>query len=234
MLPSVLITAASRRVPLVRAFQRALAETGGGQVVVTDVNPLSPAVYAADRAFRVPLATDPGYIDQVLAIAVCEGIGLVVPTIDDELPLFGRALDRFAQRGIHVAVSAPDTTELCDDKYLTCRTLTACGIAAAPSWLAADVPADPRFPLFIKPRRGRGGVGAHAVRSPRELAFFLEYVSDAVVQAYLDGPEFTIDMLCDFSGRPLSVVPRRRDVIRAGVIDRGCTVRDSRLIDLAL
>ena len=115
---NVLITAASRRVSLVQAFQRALTQSGeGGTVIVTDVNPLSPAGYVADRAFRVPLATEPGYIDDVLAIAVAEQVGLVVPTIDNELPLFGRAADRFAARGIKVAVSAPETTELCNDKH---------------------------------------------------------------------------------------------------------------------
>ncbi len=232
---NVLITAASRRVPLVEAFQRALAASGrGGAVIVTDVNPLSPAVYVADRAFRVPLATDPGYIDQILAIATTEAVGLVVPTIDDELPLFGQALARFVERGIRVAVSAPETTALCNDKHATCLALASHGIAAAASWLPGTLPADPPLPLFIKPRGGRGGVGAFHVRSRRELEFFLEYVPDPVIQSYLDGPEFTLDMLCDFQGQPLSVVPRRRDVIRAGVIDRGCTVHDRALIDLAL
>jgi len=55
-----------------------------------------------------------------------------------------------------------------------------------------------------------------------------------VIESYLDGPEFTIDMLCDFSGRPLSIVPRERIVVRAGVTDRGRTVKDPRLIDLAV
>ena len=59
-------------------------------------------------------------------------------------------------------------------------------------------------------------------------------MSAPVVQEYLDGPEFTLDLLCDFDGRPLSVVPRERVVIRAGVIDRGRTVQDPRLIALAL
>jgi carbamoyl-phosphate synthase large subunit len=71
------------------------------------------------------------------------------------------------------------------------------------------------------------------VRSPRELAFFLDYVADPIVQEYLDGPEFTIDVLCDGRGRPLSIVPRERVVIRAGVIDRGRTVNDPALIALA-
>jgi carbamoyl-phosphate synthase large subunit len=96
------------------------------------------------------------------------------------------------------------------------------------------VPASPAFPLFVKPRSGRGSVQAFPARTAAELAFFLDYVRNPVVQEYLDGPEYTLDLLCDFDGRPLSVVPRERIVIRAGVIDRGRTVGDPRLIDLAL
>ena len=230
---NVLITAGSRRVPLVRAFQRAVAQHRGGNVIVTDVNPLSPAVHAANRAFRVPLATAPEYIDAVLDICLGERVRLVVPTIDDELVLFGRAIARFRAHGIRVAVSPAQTSELCDDKFAACAYLRDRGIPAAASWLPSQLPADPRFPLFIKPRRGRGSVGAFAVRNPRELAFFAGYVPDAVVQEFLDGPEYTIDMLCDFSGQPLSIVPRRRDVIRAGVTDRGRTVNDPALIEVA-
>jgi carbamoyl-phosphate synthase large subunit len=230
---NVLITAGSRRVPLVRAFQRAVAQHRGGHVIVTDVNPLSPAVHAANRAFRVPLATAPDYLDAILEICLGERVRLVVPTIDDELVLFGRAAARFRDHGIRVAASPAQTSELCDDKFATCEYLRARGIDAARSWLPANLPAEPPFPLFIKPRRGRGSVGAFAVKSPRELAFFCEYVPDAVVQEFLDGPEYTIDMLCDFSGQPLSIVPRRRDVIRAGVTDRGRTVNDPMLIDVA-
>ena len=235
MLRNVLVTAGSRRVPLVQAFQKALIDAqGGGVVVVTDVNPMSPAVYAADRAFKVSLSSDPGYIDEVLAIAIGEQVGLVVPTIDDELHLFGEASDRFAKHGIQVAVSAASISALCDDKHQTCRTLRDSGVAAAQSWLPSELPFNPTFPLFVKPRHGRGGVGAYPIRNARELAFFLDYVSNPIVQSYLDGPEFTIDVLCDYGSRVLSVVPRRRDVIRAGVIDRGCTAKDSALIDLAL
>jgi carbamoyl-phosphate synthase large subunit len=194
---------------------------------------LSPAVHAANRAWRVPLSTAPDYIDAIREICVGERIGLVVPTIDDELVIFGRAAGRFLEHGVRVAVSPAATSELCEDKYATCRYLSARGIPAADSWLPLALPEGPAFPLFIKPRRGRGSVGAYPVRNRRELDFFVDYVPDAVVQAYLDGPEFTIDMLCDFSGQALSIVPRRRDVIRAGVSDRGRTVNDLALIQVA-
>ena len=120
---NVLITAGSRRgVPLVRAFQEAIGRlTPGGLVAVTDVNELSPSIYVADRAYRVPLSTDPAYLDAIEAVCLRDRIRLVVPTIDDELTLFAKAAPRFAKRGIRVVVSPASTTAICDDKYETCR-----------------------------------------------------------------------------------------------------------------
>jgi len=231
---NVLLTAASRRVPLVRAFQSSLRELGlAGRVIVTDVNPMSPAVHIADRWYSVPLANAPAYIDTILDICAAERVELVVPTIDDELVLFGQARERFLSRGIRVAVSPALTSRICNDKYQTSVSLRACGVPVADTFLPGALPAMPVFPLFIKPRSGRGSVGAFSVSNARQLDFFLDYVADPVVQEYLDGPEFTVDVLCDFSGTPLSIVPRERVLIRSGVIDRGRTVRDRGLIDLA-
>jgi carbamoyl-phosphate synthase large subunit len=232
---NVLLTAGSRRVPLVRAFQSSLRQLGmAGRVIVTDTNPMSPAVHMADRWYRVPFATAPAYIDTVLDICAAERVELVVPTIDDELVLFGEARDRFESRGIRVAVSPALTSRVCNDKYQTAVSFRACGVAVADTFLPDAMPVSPTFPLFIKPRSGRGGVGAFPVSNARQLDFFLDYVADPVVQQHLEGPEFTIDVLCDFRGTPLSIVPRERVVIRSGVIDRGRTVRDRGLTDLAL
>ena len=231
---NVLITAASRRVALVQAFQAAVRATGGGRVIVCDINPLSPAVHVADRAYLVPLSSAPDYLDEIRTICELEAISLIVPTIDDELELFARARESFAVRGIGVAVSSPETTALCNDKLATCAHLRAHGVAAAATYVAGTLPERISLPLFVKPRVGRGGIGAYRAQSARDLAFFVDYVDDPVIQEYLDGPEFTIDALCDFQGRVLSVVPRERVVIRAGVIDRGRTSNDPELIDLAL
>jgi carbamoyl-phosphate synthase large subunit len=230
---NVLITAASRRVALVQAFQRGLRARQGGQVIVTDINPLSPAVHVADRAYLVPMSDAPNYLDEIASICDAEHVRLVVPTIDDELERFAQARGWFRARGVVVAVSAPDTAALCNDKYRTCRRLSEAGVAAAATCLPNEAAGLRRFPLFVKPRVGRGGVGAYRVRNARELEFFLGYVSDPIVQEYLEGPEFTIDVLCGFDGSVLSVVPRERVVIRAGVIDRGRTSDDPALIALA-
>ena len=231
---NILLTAGSRRVPLVHAFRSALKTVGAvGSVIVTDVNPLSPAVHVADRSYRVPLATDPDYINELLAICEAEHVRLAVPTIDDELPVFAAARDAFRSIGVMTACSPEATATLCNDKYTTCKRLIEAGVPAARSYLPAHLTDGMALPLFIKPRVGRGAIGAFPVRTPEELDFFLHYVETPIVQEYLSGPEYTIDVLCDFEGKPLSIVPRERVVIRAGVIDRGRTVNDRRLMALA-
>jgi carbamoyl-phosphate synthase large subunit len=231
---NVLLTAGSRRVTLVQGFRTALRSLGlPGSVIVTDVNPLSPAVHVADRAYRVPMSSEPEYVDEILAICEAERIRLVVPTIDDELGVFAAASDAFATAGITLACSPERANTICNDKFTTCEHLRQAGVPAAVTYLGSAVPEDVALPLFIKPRSGRGAVGAYPIKSRRELDFFLGYVAEPVVQEMLEGPEFTIDVLCDFQGRPQSIVPRERVVIRSGVTDRGRTVKDDRLFDLA-
>lgn len=235
MAHNVLVTAASRRVALVTAFQEALGRRVPGSVVIaTDISPWSPAAHAADRARRVPRSDAPGYVETLLAICEADGVRLLVPTIDDELEVIAAARHRFEAIGVYVAVPTVDTVRTCRDKAVTSAYLTRHGIAAPTTWTreTLDVEHVP-LPLFIKPRRGRGSVGAYPVHTRDELRFFLGYVPDPIIQTYLGAPEYTVDLFCDFDGRLLSVVPRERQVIRSGVTDRGCTVNDPRLMDLA-
>jgi carbamoyl-phosphate synthase large subunit len=231
---NILITAASRRVALVKHFQRAVSENGHrGKVVATDTDSYSPALSFVESHHLVPLSSSPDYLDRILAICKKEKIRLVVPTIDEELPLFGHFKSEFEKEEIRVLVSDKKVGEICNDKYLTYKFFAEHGFPMAPTYLPREIDVDRvRYPLFIKPRTGRGSVGAHRINNERELRFFLDYVPDPVVQPFLPGREFTIDVLSDFQGRVISVVPRERLVIRSGVCDRGKTVKHPRLMEL--
>ncbi len=233
---NVLITAASRRVPLILSFVQALKKLGiKGNVVTTDMNRLSPGLYFSDRHYIVPLTTDPKYIPIIRSICFKERIHLLIPTIDDELPLFGSHAESFLATGVRVAVSSARTGAICNDKFLTAQFFSSHDIPFARTWLPEqlDIP-NLIYPLFLKPRSGRGSVGAHLIASERQLRFYLEEVRDPVVQEYLPGREFTIDLLTDFNGKVISVVPRERLVIRSGVTDRGQTWNHPPMIRLAV
>jgi carbamoyl-phosphate synthase large subunit len=231
---NVLITAASRRVPLVRAFHDAVQNFGKGRVVTTDINPLSPALYFGDKHHIVPLTTDPHYIPIIESICDVEGVNLVIPTIDDELPIFGRVRDRFQRLGVSVAVSNEETGRICNDKFETYHFCLRNNINTARTVLARDVdPGAAKFPLYVKPRFGRGSVNVFVVKDEQQLRFFLDFVPDAIVQEELQGTEFTVDVLSDLQGRVVSIVPRERLVIRAGVSDKGVTRKNAAVMEFA-
>jgi len=231
---NVLITAASRRVPLVRAFRNAAEKFGRGRVVTTDMNPMSPALYFGHKHYIVPLTTDKYYIPIIEGICDAEDIDLVIPTIDDELPIFGRSMERFRRMGIDVAISSERTSDICNDKYEMYLFCLANGIKTPVTRLAADVDPDRlNYPVYVKPRIGRGSVNVFSVNNPAQLRLFLDYVPDAIVQDFLPGTEFTVDVLCDFNGNVISIVPRERLVIRAGVSDKGITRKHLRVMTFA-
>jgi carbamoyl-phosphate synthase large subunit len=231
---NVLITAASRRVPLVRAFRNVVEKFGRGRVITTDINPLSPALYFGHKHHIVPLTTDRYYIPHIESICDTEDVNLVIPTIDDELPTFGRVQDRFAQFGITVAVSGEKTSITCNDKYETYLFCQRTGIQTSRTRLGTEVDFnDIRYPVYVKPRFGRGSVNVFAVHNEAQLRLFLDYVPDPIVQDHIAGTEFTVDVLSDFEGRVLSIVPRERLVIRAGVSDKGITRNNPEIIAFA-
>jgi carbamoyl-phosphate synthase large subunit len=233
---NILITAASRRVPLIQAFLQALRRLGvRGSVITSDMNALSPGLYFSHRHYLVPLTTDKQYLSIIKSICFKERIHLLIPTIDDELPLFGMHADSFLEMGVRVAVSGAETGIICNDKLKTVKFLGERGIPVPCTWLPHELDFETlKYPLFLKPRRGRGSVGAHFIKNEKELRFFLEYVPAPVVQEYLHGREFTIDVLADFQGHVISAVPRERLVVRAGVIDRGQTWNHPAMIDLGV
>ncbi len=233
---NILITAASRRVPLIQAFMQALRRLNmNGNVITTDMSNRSPGLYFSSKHYIVPLTTDEQYIPIIKSICFKERIHLLIPTIDDEIPLFGDLKEDFLAMGTQIAVSSGRTGIICNDKYQTAQFLAESNIPVAHTWLPSELNfSELKYPVFLKPRTGRGSVNAYTINSERDLTFLIDYVPDPIVQEFLYGKEFTIDLLADFDGKVISVVPRERMVVRSGVTDRGQTVNHPSMIDLAI
>jgi len=161
-----------------------------------------------------------------------EGIKLIIPTIDLELPLWGEKSEELRNLGIFTAASPKKTALICNDKFETYDFFKNNNFPTPKTWNKKDISEikDYDFPLFIKPSKGRGSINTHKIRSRDELEFFVKYVKEPVIQQFIEGQEFTVDLLSDFDGNVLSVVPRKRLVVRSGVSDRGVTFYDERII----
>lgn len=230
---NILITSASRKVSLVKTFQQALAEEGGGKVVAVDTSPLSVALYFADEHFLVPPSHKPEFPETILRLCEQLNIKLIVPTRDEELPMFAEHKEKFAEAGTLVMVPSLDAVRICQDKNVFIGFCQENGFGTPKSYEKADFPTDAAFPLFVKPRYGKGGKQTARVNSKEEFELVLKEMPDAIIQEFVRAPEYTIDLFADFSGSVISVLPRERIYIFGGESFVGRTSKDSTLIQEA-
>ncbi len=227
MRPNVLITSAGRRGKLVMAFQRELqALLPTGKTYAADAHPdLSVACHLACKSFAVPRTDDPAYVPQLLELCVSHDIGLVVPTIDPELPVLARCRSEFARHDIVVAVSDPAFVEMSRDKRITARWFRERGLQTPRS---IDTRDDVRYPLFAKPYDGSCSQGARVIADAAQLTHELLDDPRTMITEYLspaDHEEYTLDMYFSNAGALKCIVPRLRIETRGGEVSKSRTAR---------
>ena len=232
---NVLVSAAGRRVALVRIFKDELRRLGlKGQVFAADASPLSAALHDADARFLVPRCDDPAFMSSVLRLCEDHAIGLVVPTIDPELPMYAEHRERFVSIGTTVAVSAADTIRIAYDKVRTHDWLVEHDFPTVRQATVGEVRRAPERwpgPLIVKPRRGSASIDVRRIPTAAVLPASADDAT--VVQETARGNEHTVDVFVGADGRCIAAVPRRRLEVRAGEVSKGVTVHDAAIERLA-
>ena len=154
---NILILSAGTRNKVVQYFKRAIGNSG--MVIATDMSELAPAVYEADKFYKVPRMTADGYIDVIFDICKKEHIDGILTLIDPELSLLAAHKDGFAALGVTVIGSSYELCERALDKMEMFEWLTAQGYKCAKSYtdkekFYADVESGLiTYPVFVKPVR---------------------------------------------------------------------------------
>ena len=86
------------------------------------------------------------------------------------------------------------------------------------------------FPCMVKPRFGRGSSGVYRADNKKDLDLYLDKVNEPVVQEFIKGEEYTVDVLADKDGNALSVVPRVRIQTESGIAVKAKTVHNEDMI----
>lgn len=230
---NALFTSVGRRVELLRAFRQAYKALAlEGRIVALDIDPLAPALQLADRPYIVPRLDSPDYIPTLVEICRREQIGLIFPLIDPDIPVLARHRTEIEATGARLAVVPETSVATVNDKWLTTQFFQDLGLPTPRSWLPEQLdPTRAAYPLFVKPRGGSAAQNAFKVRDAREAGFFLDYVSEPIIQEFLPGPEITNDVICDLHGDVLAVVSRRRIEVRWGEVAKGVTICDPQITD---
>lgn len=215
---NILFTGVGRRIELLQAFRNAaLVLNKELKIYGADMAGTAPALAYCDFTRRVVAMKDPGYIQNLLDICVTDHINLLIPTIDTDLLVLAENKEKFEAIGTRVMISAPDKIRICRDKNNTSQFFVDCGLKAplpVNDWKEYKS----GFPAFIKPKDGSSSINAFKVENEEELEVYAAQVEDYIVQPFVSGKEYTIDIFCDWNGNPISIVPRERLQVRAGEV----------------
>lgn len=225
----ILFTSVGRRVELMQAYKKASIDCGIDlELYGGDTSATAPALQFCDKTVELPPIKDQSYIPFLIDFCVNEQIDALIPTIDTDLLILAENKERFGKT--KVVISDPDKIKLCRDKRLTADFFMSVGLKS-PSPVEKVELYTGGFPAFIKPKDGSSSINAYKVENEQELRTMAEMVPDYIIQKFVSGTEFTVDVFCDFSGNPIYITPRIRLAVRSGEVLKTQISRDQTIIN---
>lgn len=203
---------------------------------MADMDPCASGLYLVPAVQRliVPRGDAPDFVDLVFELCQRLQIELLISTVDAELVPLARARARFESLGVALPLSPLPALALCADKGALLE--AARGVVAVPDftpWRGDTTLAGLPFPRFVKPRRGAGGRGAAVVRSAADLQL-LPQDGSYLLQEWLPGDEYSVDVYLRADGEALAAVPRVRMKIDSGIAVAARTVQHPALCQAAI
>jgi carbamoyl-phosphate synthase large subunit len=228
----VLVTGAGG--PAAIAAMKSLRADPTVELLAADMDPWAAGLYLVPEQARtlVPAGAAPEFCDVLLARCRALGADVVLPTVDAELRPLAAARQRFAGHGIDLLLAPAPALDVILDKLTLARHCA--GTVRVPRTEALGPGTDPAswpYPVIVKPRSGSGSRGFRVIGSAGELTALIGQADEPglLVQEYLPGEEFSIDVLADAAGQVIASVPRLRARVDSGVSVGGRTVHDAEL-----
>ncbi len=234
---NILILSAGTRNKVVQYFKKALG--GKGNVIATDMSELAPAVYEADKFYKVPRMTEPGYIDVIFDICKKENVNGVLSLIDPELSLLAENEEKFREIGVTVIGSSYELCERSLDKMQMFKWLGSNGYNCAKSYTDKEefykdvTDGKISYPVFVKPVRGSASIAISKVYDKETVELLFAHNDNLMIQEYLNGQEIGADVYIDLlSGEVISIFTKKKLVMRAGETDKSVSFKDDILFTM--
>jgi carbamoyl-phosphate synthase large subunit len=222
----VLVTGAGG--PAAIAAMKSLRAEDSVELLAADMDPWAAGLYLVPAWARtlIPAGAALGFADALLARCGTLGVDVVLPTVDAELRPLARAREEFTAAGIQLLLAPAAALDVILDKLLLVQHCA--GVVRVPRTEVFGPSVDPAqwgYPVVVKPRQGSGSRGVVIAGSAAELAA-LHRSAELIVQEFLPGEEYSVDVLADAGGRVIASVPRLRARVDSGVSVGGRTVHD--------
>jgi len=231
-IPRVLVSSASRKIPLVKAMQEAAHKIHPeARVIAGDASEAVLSRHVADEFWCMP-PTRVDHLQEIIEGCKERNITAVLPTRDRELPFWAEHAKVFFAEGITVVTSSFNAIRLCIDKLAFAEFGAAQMLPFIPA--STDINAITGTAYVVKERFGAGARNIGLNLSKEDARRHAKTMSDPIVQPYINGYEISVDAWMDNSHKVKGLVLRRRELIHNGESQITTTFRDEAVEKVAL
>ena len=192
-------------------------------IIGCDMNKHSMGLSKVDKAYLVPSAAEPNYVDTILKICKQNNIQVLFHGSEPEMKALSRDRQFFVDEGIFIPFNPKDVIEKCMDKYLTMQFLQENGFAVQKYWEIKeeeDLHEIDIFPVVLKPSVGGGGsVNTFIVQNREELELFGRYLlqvyNQFLAQEYVGkvDDEYTVGVLHASTGKYINAIAVKKNIL---------------------
>lgn len=212
---------------------------GSGKLIATDLSPVAPALFFADKTYLVPRINEEGYFDRILEICKENDIKAITTLIDPEIEILASHREELVAKGILPLCPADWTAKLCFNKYEMFKHLRSKGVRTVLTYNSIESfregldKGEISFPVFMKPISGSGSVGIGKADNMEEV---MDRWNNGgftyIIQELMTGGDCDADVYVDcISHKPVAIFSKRKIESRIGGASKTISYKDQKLFD---
>jgi len=209
MKQSLLVLSASNKVPLLQMIKQSISDIS---LIAGDCSTNVLSRYFSDDFWEMPLLND---LDFQYFVTHCQNnnIKYVIPTREGELLHFSRWKEALADQDIHVMISSEEGILRTTDKLLFYETLKTLFPVIKTSVNYSDIAAKT---FVVKEQFGAGSKNLYVNVAKDELQSAVMNMNNPVIQPYIKGKEYSIDIYMMKNGKAKGAIVRERVLVFNG------------------
>lgn len=200
-------------------------------IIGCDMNRNSMGLSQVDKAYLVPPANKPEYIENILKICKENNVQVLFHGSEPEMKVLSINRQVFQDYGIFLPLNPENVIETCMNKYLTMDFLQESGFAIPKYWeikVENDLSKIDVFPVILKPSIGGGGsVNTFIAQNREELSLFGKYLlqiyEQFLAQEYVGciHSEYTVGILHGTDGTYINGIAVKKNIL-SGLSNKTC------------
>jgi len=202
---------------------------GNYKIHMADMDPLSAGLYLVKKKKRhiILPAKNKSFVDHLVQICASNKINILIPTVDMELIQLAEARQLFEAVGTKVLVADKDVLTTIMNKYSLLNTLSkSIDVGSFDMLDKANATNWNNKKVVIKPVSGSGSRGVEFYENFKAIPAQKFDQQDLMIQAFIEGPEYSIDVMVGQNGQVKAIVPRLRMRTDSGVSVTGKVVNE--------